>query len=102
MSGLFGTMRGNTHNNDNLIEIPSQEGSEGIKSLIQQLITWKPDTKGKTDCVMALWFCELRAREVIGVNKLGQTHVYNKWATKRQLENRWVVNLNDFAYDGDE
>lgn len=102
MSGLFGTMRGNIHNNDNLIEIPSQEGSEGIKSLIQQLITWTPNTRGKTDCVMALWFCELRAREVIGVNKLGQTHAYNKWATKRQLENRWVVNLNDFAYGGDE
>jgi hypothetical protein len=102
MSGLFGTMRGNVHQNDNLIEIPSQEGSEGIKSLIQQLITWKPDTKGKTDCVMALWFCELRAREVIGVNKLGQTHAYNKWATKRQLENRFIVNMSDLEYSGDE
>jgi hypothetical protein len=62
MSGLFGTMRNNTHQDDNLIELPSQDGSEGIKALIQQLITWKPDTKGKTDCVMALWFCELRVK----------------------------------------
>ena len=96
MSGLFGSMRGNIHNNDNLIEIPSQEGSEGIKSLIQQLITWKPDTRGKTDCVMALWFCELRAREIIGTTKIGQNHLYNRWATPRQLSNRGSINLNDY------
>ena len=96
MSGLFGSMRGNIHNNDNLIELPSQEGSEGIKSLIQQLITWKPDTRGKTDCVMALWFCELRAREIIGTTKIGQNHLYNRWATPRQLSNRGSINLNDY------
>ena len=89
-------MRGNIHNNDNLIELPSQEGSEGIKSLIQQLITWKPDTRGKTDCVMALWFCELRAREIIGTTKIGQSHLQNRWATPRQLSNRGSINLNDF------
>ena len=98
MSGLFGTMRGNTHQNDNLIEIPSQDGSEGIKALIQQLITWKPDTKGKTDCVMALWFCELRAREVISTNSGKQTHVYNRWATKQQRRYQDVINLNDYEF----
>lgn len=98
MSGLFGTMRGNTYNNDNLIEIPSQEGSEGIKALIQQLITWKPDTKGKTDCVMALWFCELRAREVLTSSKMNQSHLYNKWATRAQTKNRYIVNLNDYEF----
>ena len=96
MSGLFGTMRNNTHQDDNLIELPSQDGSEGIKALIQQLITWKPDTKGKTDCVMALWFCELRAREVIGTTRMGQSHVPNKWATERQKNTRYIVNLNDY------
>lgn len=95
MSGLFGSMRGNTHNNDNLIEIPSQEGSEGIKALIQQLITWKPETRGKTDCVMALWFCELRAREVIGITKIGQSYIHNRWATPRQLQGRYSMNMND-------
>jgi hypothetical protein len=96
MSGLFGTMRNNTHQDDNLIEMPSQDGSEGIKALIQQLITWKPDTKGKTDCVMALWFCELRAREVIGTTRMGQSHLPNKWATERQMNTRYIVNLNDY------
>ena len=96
MSGLFGTMRSNVHQDDNLIELPSQDGSEGVKALIQQLITWKPDTKGKTDCVMALWFCELRAREVIGTTRMGQSHLPNKWATPRQQRERYMVNLNDY------
>lgn len=96
MSGLFGTMRSNVHQDDNLMELPSQDGSEGIKALIQQLITWKPDTKGKTDCVMALWFCELRAREVIGTTRMSQSHIPNKWATAKQQSNRYVVNLNDY------
>ena len=98
MSSLFGTMRGATFNNDNLMEMPSQEGSEGIKALIQQLITWKPDTKGKTDCVMALWFCELRAREIIGTTRISQSYIPNKWATARQQSNRYVVNVNDYEF----
>ena len=98
MSGLFGTVRGNSFNHDNLIELPSQDGSEGIKALIQQLITWKPDTKGKTDCVMALWFCELRAREVIGTTRITQSHIPNKWATPRQQATRYMVNVNDYEF----
>ncbi len=98
MSGLFGTVRGNTHQDDNLIELPSQDGSEGIKALIQQLITWKPDTRGPTDCVMALWFCELRAKEVISNARINQSHLTNRWATRRQLENRYVVNVNDYEF----
>jgi hypothetical protein len=98
MSSLFGTMRGTTFNNDNLMELPSQDGSEGIKALIQQLITWKADTKGKTDCVMALWFCELRAREVIGTTRISQSYIPNKWVTARQESNRYVVNVNDYEF----
>jgi hypothetical protein len=96
MSGLFGTMRNGAHQDDNLIELPSQDGSEGIKALIQQLITWKPDTKGKTDCIMALWFCELRAREIIGSTSINQSHVTNRWATRRQLGQRYVMDVNDY------
>jgi len=102
ISGLFGTMRGNTFNHDNLIELPSQDGSEGIKALIQQLITWKPDTKGKTDCVMALWFCELRAREVINTQRITQSHITNKWATPRQEATRYMVNVNDYQFGDNE
>ena len=98
MAGLFGTVRDNEHQDDNLMELPSQEGSEGIKALIQQLITWSPDTKGKTDCVMALWFCELRAREVINVTRRGTTFSNNRWATKRQISSRYVVNVNEYEF----
>ena len=98
MSSLFGSMRGTTFNNDNLMELPSQDGSEGVKALIQQLITWKADTKGKTDCVMALWFCELRAREVIGTTRISQSYIPNKWVTARQESNRYVVNVNDYEF----
>ena len=96
MSGLFGTIRNGSHQRDNLLELPSQDTSEGVKALIQQLITWKPDTKGKTDCVMALWFCELRAREMISNGSINQSHITNRWATRKQLEQRYVMNVNDY------
>lgn len=98
MSGLFGSIRNNVFQKDNLVELPSQEGSEGIKALIQQLITWKPETRGPTDCVMALWFCELRAREIIGGARIGQTHVPNRWASRRNVDQRFTVNVNDYEY----
>ena len=98
MSGLFGTVRNGQHQKDNLLELPSQDLSEGIKSLIQQLITWKPDTKGKTDCVMALWFCELRAKEIIGNASINQSYLSNKWVTRKQMDTRYVVNVNDYEF----
>ena len=98
MSGLFGTMRGQSFNHDNLIELPSQEGSEGIKSLIQQLITWTPETRGKTDCVMALWFCEIRAKEILSNGNFNQSHIPNKWATRKQRETRYIVDVNEYEF----
>lgn len=95
MSSLFGTMRDGKHQDNNLIEIPSSEGSEGIKALIQQLITWKPDTKSATDCVMALWFAVIRARELIQRNTNVTPYMTNRWATKRQMEQRYSINLDD-------
>ena len=96
MSQLFGTLRNSVFQKDNHIELPSQEGSEGIKSLIQQLITWKPDTRGPTDCVMALWFCEIRAREIITGGSSSQTHIKNRWATRNQLDRRYQINVSDY------
>jgi hypothetical protein len=65
MSSLFGTIHDGRYQDNGLIELPSNEGSEGLKSLVQQLITWKPDTKNPTDCVMALWFAIIRIRELM-------------------------------------
>jgi hypothetical protein len=54
---LFGTVRDEKFQKNNIIELPSSEGSEGIKALTQQLLTWKPDTKGKTDCCYGTVVC---------------------------------------------
>ena len=99
MAGLFGTMRDGKHNKDNLIEIPDPQYHEGIKALITQLITWKPDTKNPTDVVMALWFCEIRAKEVIQNSGIRTYHSNNRFLTRRNLSRQAVVNLDDMAME---
>ena len=95
MSTLFGTVREGKHQKNNLIELPSSENSEGVKALIQQLMTWKPDTKSKTDCVMALWFAVLRCREFMQQNSSLTKYADNRWTTRAQREKRMVVNIDD-------
>lgn len=97
MSPLLGTMREGKFQNNNIIEFPSTEGSEGLKSLLQQLITWKPNTRGKTDCVMALWFCVLRAKELMQQASFTRKYQENRWATRKQRAQRTSINL-DAAY----
>jgi hypothetical protein len=58
------------HQGDNLIELPRIDGSYGLKTLVEELITWQPGKLGKQlrmDGPMSLWFFELRVREVLGV-----------------------------------
>ena len=95
MSMLFGTMRDGKFQGNNPIELPSTSDSEGLKSLVQQLITWKPSTRGKTDCVMALWFAVLRAREFMQQTSNLTKFTNNRWATRAQREQRYVVNLDE-------
>ena len=99
MSDLFGTERDGKHQDDNLIELPSSEGNEHVKSLINQLITWAPNMKKSqpTDCVMALWFCEIRVKELIQQMGFAQSHSYNRYATKAGIKQRGVVNLDQLA-----
>lgn len=99
MSALFGTVTDGKHQNNNTIEIPSSNGSEGIKALVQQLITWKPETKAATDCVMALWFAVIRARELIQGSTRITPYLNNRWATRAQMEQRYSVNLDDALAD---
>lgn len=95
MSALFGTIRDDKHQKNNLIELASTDSSEGMKALVQQLITWKPDSKGPTDCVMALWFAVIRARELIQSGTKVTPYLNNRWATRAQMENRYSINLDD-------
>ena len=94
MSTMLGTIRDGKFQHDNLIEFPSTEGSEGMKALIQQLITWKPNTRGKTDCVMAMWFAFLKCRELMQQGSVIARYSQNRWATRAQLQQRAVVNLD--------
>jgi hypothetical protein len=95
MAMLFGNTRDGRFQDNNLIELPSNEGSEGLKTLVQELITWKPDTRNPTDCVMALWFAVIRIRELMqSSTRVGQ-YATNRWATRSQMERRNAVNLDE-------
>lgn len=97
MSPLFGSSENGKHNLDNLIYLPSQENNEHVKALIQQLVTWKPETKNPTDLVMALWFCEIRAQELMRNGNFASSHAANRWATRRNTYNQGVVNLDELG-----
>ena len=99
MSTLFGTEREGKFQKNNLIELPSTDGSEGIKALVQQLLTWKPETRGKTDCVMALWFAVIRARELIQSGSRVVHFAQNRWATRGNRNNRYTINLDEAYAD---
>jgi hypothetical protein len=98
MASLFGT-----HNESkfikgtNLIELPSSNNSEGVKALVNQLITWKPDAhkRQKTDCVMALWFTEIVAREWLERGMYSQQFSQSRWHSMKQLNSRFVVDLDE-------
>jgi len=79
-----------------LIRLPSQTQSEGVRALIEQLCSWFPETKGLTDCVMALWFAEIRCRELM-VSEGGGWHVNNsEFTSERDMAGQMIVDI-DFA-----
>ena len=99
MSTLFGTKQADgKHHRDNLIHLPSDQ-TENIKSLIEQLITWSPTTKGKTDMVMALWFCEIRAREWLTNGLHTKHHMSNPFLSRSERGKRMVVNIDNLLQE---
>ena len=95
MSTLFGTKQHDgKHHRDNLIHLPSDQ-TENVKALIEQLITWSPTTKGKTDMVMALWFCEIKARELLNYGQYSHHHMKNPFLSNYEKSKRIVVNIDD-------
>ena len=87
----------------NLIEFPSTHASEGLKALIEQLITWYPDApkSQKTDCVMAFWFAELAARDrIANATYFARTHSRaSMFHTKYDRAQQITVNLSDYSYN---
>jgi hypothetical protein len=45
------------HQNDNLIELPRIDGSYGMKTLVEELITWQPGKRGKQLRMDGPWPC---------------------------------------------
>ena len=99
MSSLFGTIRDGRFQDNNIIEFPSNEGSEGLKTLVQQLITWKPDTRNPTDTVMALWFAIIRVREIMQQGSQTTKWMSNRWTTRVQKQQRGSINLDEAFAD---
>ncbi|RKN35933.1 hypothetical protein [Streptomyces hoynatensis] len=84
----------------NLIRLPSQTQSESVRALVEQLCSWFPETKGLTDTVMALWFAEIRCRELVGTD-FPDTHFSDsEFMTSRSSEDQVTIDI-DFALQHD-
>jgi len=68
---------------------------------MEQLITWSPTTKGKTDMVMALWFCEIRAREMLNTGLHQKHHMNNPFLSRTERSKRIVVNIDSLLAEQD-
>ncbi len=76
-----------------LIRLPSRSQNEGVKALVEQLTTWFPQSKAKQDTVMALWFAETRAREL--VNDIETVfHMHNEYQSPRDRDKRHTIDLD--------
>ena len=86
-----------------LIELPSTQGSEAMKSMVEQLVTWSPGApkSQKTDIVMALWFAELACRDRVQHNaNYTRTHVKNSFATPWDIKSQSTVSLVNAEIQG--
>jgi hypothetical protein len=107
LAPLFGTVvkrDGNNNNlkhaDDNMIELPDSSRNEHIKKLIEQLVTWQPGVQGKRlkmDAVMALWFCEIVARDVLLTSANVPNFLKNEFTPRAEIESRYIINLDDLA-----
>jgi hypothetical protein len=88
MTGLFKGWK----DRHNLIDLPNTQ-TAGVKDLCEQLCTWFPETKGKTDCVMALWFCEIRARELVDDLNGGGAYMNSFWLSESQANSQLMVDI---------
>jgi hypothetical protein len=95
----------------NLIRLPCQTKSEPIRNMIEQLCAWFPQTKGLTDVVMALWFAEIRCRELMFTEYSGHHLSSNEFSTIRDTDDQMVIDIDyavqqqlagagSFAWDG--
>lgn len=86
-----------------VIEFPGSHNSEGMKALIEQLVTWYPDAPKtqKTDCVMAFWFAELACRDrILAATNFMRTHSRSMFLTRADVASQRTVRLSDVEAAG--
>jgi hypothetical protein len=85
---------------EGMISLPSSHNSEGIKSLIEQLITWQPKVRGKDlkmDFPMAMWFAETKAREIVHQSVArNMNHQSSRYMPRYRKERQGTMNLDDY------
>jgi hypothetical protein len=85
---------------EQMIELPSSHNSEGVKALIEQLVTWVPGVKGKDlkmDLPMSLWFAELRVRQVVEQHTMKSlSHRNSRYMPRYRQGQRDVVYLDEY------
>lgn len=85
-----------------LIDLPGLSPNEAYRQFKEQLITWYPDhpKTQKTDLVMALWFAETSARDV--VKELGNKKdqfFNNPFVSQNDLDARVVIDIDEYIRD---
>jgi len=88
----FGVMAMSNLFEQELIKLPNAS-TQNIKSMIEQLTVWQPQPpKGiKTDIVMALWFAELRAQELVIRKDRSKIYRDTPFTTKADKDSRYIV-----------
>lgn len=82
-----------------LIRLP-KKNSEGVRALIEQLTTWEPEPPGsrskrKIDCIMALWFAEIRCRELADeTSQIEEFHSRNSYLSERDKNKQMIIDLD--------
>lgn len=113
MAPLFGTMEKVSpkstqvkHSGNNLIELPTTHNNESLAKLCEQLIVWDVNVKPKyrkQDAVMALWFAELRAREMLERGYSNDSFFMDGMFTSgRDRSTRGVIDLNEWQQKIDQ
>jgi hypothetical protein len=85
-----------------LLTLPAMGQNEAYRQFKEQLVTWYPDAPKtqKTDLVMSFWFAELGCRDQLrhlGVKR--QTHLDNPFLSENDLQNRTVINIDEWIRD---
>lgn len=86
---------------ERMIDLPSPHNCEGVKALIEQLITWRPGVKPKDlkqDLPMALWFAEIKVREAVeSAARRSGLQMESKYTPRYKRQQQGIVILDEWA-----